>query len=212
MSSRLASAALAAAALLVAAWAPRARAQDLVMGSNGALSLQGDDDDAATKPSESAIPGNYHALPLSLDVAWRPCLDCSGRAPWNTGLSQVPGRLSAWGGGVWQPWAGSSPIVGGGVEWIFTENREPGARTHLLMPELRAGWNFHALAVYGDAAWIPAGDGHRAGLHWGVGTSSIAMLALGACVGYVLPSVIELGWDVAPREPARFGVKVGWGF
>lgn len=200
--------ALGAALLLLAA--PRARAQDVVVGSSGAISLV--DDREPHEPHADGMPGNYHALPVSLDVAWRPCLACSGRAPWNTGWTQVPGRLSAWGGGVYQPRSGSAPFAGAGVEWIFTENREPGARTNVLMPELRAGWNFHALAVYGDAAWIPAGDGERAGLHWGVGTSSIAMLAIGACVGYVIPSVVELGFDSVPRQPARFGVKVGWGF
>lgn len=162
------------------------------------------------------FPGNYYGLPLTLDVGWRPCLDCSGN------VYQRPGDVTLWAGYAFQPWARvSSPYMAMGVEAIVA-NVEHGGSTwrgrSQWTPTLRAGWNFSAASVYTVAGVIvPGEERDRAGYHVGVGASSFAFLALAACTAEAIPSVIEIGADFHPdarggRTRGEWTLKVGWGF
>jgi hypothetical protein len=168
---------------------------------------------------KKVFPGNYYALPLTMDFSFRPCLDCKN-VPSNTPFLQRPGELSLWAGYAFQPFAKtSSPYMAGGVEWIFTENRESGVHDHhsQWMPTWRWGWNFTSANFYADGALIFNTEPHtRTGYHVGIGGSSVALLALSICVGELVPSVSEIGYDFVPDETgrtrARFIWKIGWGF
>ena len=164
------------------------------------------------------FPGNYYSLPLSVDVGWRPCLEC---APEGGNLYRRPGEFSLWTGYAFQPWERSSaPFMAGGLEWILAESDADG-RTRSrsqLRPTWRTGWSFTAASIYASAGVIlPDQDRRRVGFHAGVGASSVAVLLLAACAAEAIPSVVEVGYDWLPdpqtdRLQKRFTLKVGWGF
>lgn len=164
------------------------------------------------------FPGNYYALPITIDVGWRPCLEC---APKGGNLYRRPGEFSLWTGYAFQPWERSTaPFLAGGLEWILAESDADG-RTRgrsQLRPTWRAGWTFTAASLYASAGVIlPDQDRRRVGYHAGIGASSVAVLLLAACAAEAVPSVVELGWDWIPepgddRLRQRFVLKVGWGF
>ena len=185
------------------------------------LQFTGDDD--FLKPEDKSeewdprkvFPGNYYALPLTVDVGWRPCLDCAGD------VYVRPGEVSLWAGYAFQPFPRTtSPFMAGGLEWIVAEVKDDG-RTYgrsRLTPTWRFGWNFSAASVYGTAGVILPSEGRdRVGYHAGLGVSSFAMMALAACAAEAIPSVLEVGWDVLPdpetnRMEETFVLKLGWGF
>ncbi len=169
------------------------------------------------------FPGNYATLPLTIDVGFRPCLDCSP----GVNLWDRPGELSLWAGYAFQPLTRtSSPFMAGGVEWIGGEwilgndgefDRTFRGRSQ-IRPTWRAGWNFTAASVYASGGVILPDRGRsKLGYHVGVGVSSIAMLAVSVCAAEAIPSVFEAGWDfeeslTTGRVEDRFVLKVGWGF
>jgi hypothetical protein len=169
---------------------------------------------------DRVFPGNYHALPLSAEVAWRPCL--GGGCGADSNLYRRDGDVSIWSGFAFQPFAATSaPFMAVGADWVVG-HRDGTSLRHAsrFAPTWRWGWSFTAISVYGSAGVILPSDGRtHAGYHVGVGTSSIALLAVAACAGEALPSVMELGWDYLPdpatptaHNRAHFVLKLGWGF
>lgn len=162
------------------------------------------------------FPGNYYAMPLTLDVGWRPCLDCSGN------VYTRPGAVTLWAGYAFQPYAQvSSPYMAAGLEAVVADVEEGGGTWRgrsRLTPTLRSGWNFSAASIYGVAGVIvPGEDRDRAGYHLGLGASSFAFLALAACSAEAIPSVVEIGVDFVQspklgRTEGQWTLKVGWGF
>lgn len=176
-----------------------------------------DDGDDRWDPSK-AFPGNYYALPLTLDVGWRPCLDC---APQNGNAYDRPGTFSLWAGYAFQPWKRSSaPFMAGGLEWVFVENDGIGKAKgrSQLRPTWRWGWSFTAASVYATSGVIlPDQERKKIGYHVGAGFSSVVVLALAACAGEAIPSVVEVGWDFLPdpvdgKMRDEFVLRLGWGF
>lgn len=165
-----------------------------------------------------AFPGNYYSLPLTLDIGWRPCLEC---APENGNTYDRPGTFSLWAGYAFQPWKKSSaPFMAGGLEWVFVENDGIGKAKgrSQLRPTWRFGWSFTAGSLYASTGMIlPDQERTKVGYHLGAGFSSIAVLAVAACAGEAIPSVVEVGYDFV-QEPTggklrdEFVLKVGWGF
>lgn len=162
-----------------------------------------------------AFPGNYYALPLTLDVGWRPCLDCGGN------VYERPGEVSIWAGYAFQPFARvSSPYMAVGLDWVVADIDERGTvrGRSRLAPTARWGWNFSAASVYATSGIVlPGEDRKRAGYHVGVGASSFAFLAVAACAAEAIPSVVEVGVDVledpeAGRTRGAWTLKFGWGF
>ena len=181
--------------------------------------LQGIDSDENDRwDPGKAFPGNYYALPLTMDLGWRPCLEC---APDNGNAYDRPGTFSLWAGYAFQPWKKSSaPFMAGGLEWVFVENDGIGKAKgrSQLRPTWRWGWSFTAGSLYASTGLIlPDQDRTKVGYHLGAGFSSVAILAVAACAGEAIPSVVEVGWDFV-QEPAggkvedQFVLKVGWGF
>lgn len=171
--------------------------------------------------SSKAFPGNYYALPLSVEFAFRPCLTCRG-VPAGRPFLQRPGEMSAWAGYAFQPFPGiSAPFMAAGLDWTFYENGNDGT-THtrnLLAPTWRVGWNWTAVNVYGQfGVYLPGESRNRAGFHAGIGASSFPILVFSACAGEVIPSIYEVGYDWLPPDPTthesrnRWVLKVGWGF
>lgn len=161
------------------------------------------------------LPGNYHALPLTLDVGWSPCLGCSGD------VYRRPGDVSLWVGYAFQPYARvSSPFMAAGVEWTLAgvDRRGRWKGRSRLAPTWRWGWNFSAVSVYATTgAVLPSEGRRRLGYHVGAGASSFAFLALAACTAEAIPSVVEVGADFLPeaatgRSERSFVLKIGWGF
>lgn len=176
-----------------------------------------DDGDDRWDPSK-AFPGNYYALPLTMDVGWRPCLEC---APENGNAYDRPGTFSLWAGYAFQPWERSSaPFMAGGLEWVFVENDGIGKAKgrSQLRPTWRWGWTFTAASLYASTGVIlPDQDRKKVGWHVGAGVSSVAVLALAACAGEAIPSVVEVGWDFLPdpvdgKMRDEFVLRLGWGF
>lgn len=190
------------------------------------IGMPADHDDffGKSRPTEDewdphqVFPGNYYAFPLTLDVGWRPCLDCSGN------VYRRPGAVTIWAGYAFQPYARvSSPYVAIGLEAIVAGVEEGGATWRgrsRLTPTLRTGWNFSAASVYSVAGVIlPEADRgqKRPGYHVGLGASSFAFLALAACTAEAIPSVVEVGADFVDdpklgRTKGQWTLKVGWGF
>lgn len=171
-----------------------------------------DSDWDPTKP----FPGNYYSVPVTLDVGWRPCLDCSGN------VFDRPGSVTLWAGYAFQPWAAiQSPYMALGVE-ATVASVEGGGGTwrgrKQLVPTLRTGWNFSAASVYTVAGVIvPGEERSKTGYHVGIGASSFAFLALAACSAEAIPSVIEIGADFVDdeelgRKKGEWTLKLGWGF
>lgn len=180
--------------------------------------LQRHDDGDDRWDPRKPFPGNYYALPLTLDVGWRPCLDC---APENGNAYDRPGTFSLWAGYAFQPWERSSaPFMAGGLEWVFVENDGIGKAKgrSQLRPTWRWGWSFTAASVYATSGVIlPDQERTKVGYHVGAGVSSVVVLALAACAGEAIPSVVELGWDFLPdpvdgKMRDEFVLRLGWGF
>jgi hypothetical protein len=161
------------------------------------------------------FPGNYYAFPLTIDVAWHPCLDCSGD------VYSRPGAISLWAGYAFQPAARiSTPYMAIGLEYGLAEideNQTWHGRSRLA-PTARWGWNFSAASVYATTGIvIPGEDRERAGYHVGIGASSFAFLAVAACASEAIPSVVEVGVDLEHdpelgRRRGAWTLKLGWGF
>lgn len=164
---------------------------------------------------QKPFPGNYYALPLTLDVAWKPCLDCAGN------VYHRPGTISLWAGYAFQPAARiSTPYMAIGLDWELAEfdgNATWRGRSRLA-PTARWGWNFSAASVYATTGVVlPGEDRERAGYHAGIGASSFAFLAVAACAAEAIPSVVEVGVDVVQdpelgRRRGAWTLKLGWGF
>ena len=162
------------------------------------------------------FPGNYYALPLTVDVGWKPCLDCSGD------VYSRPGEVVAWAGYAFQPFARvSSPYMAMGLEATLGDLDENARRwdgRSKLQPTARWGWNFSAASIYATSGVIlPGEEREKAGYHVGVGASSFAFMALSLCAAEAIPSVIEVGADFVDDEElgrmrGQWSLKIGWGF
>lgn len=186
------------------------------------MPLDHDDFFEGPKPTEGdwdpskPFPGNYYALPLTLDLGWRPCLDCGGD------VYSRPGNVTMWAGYAFQPWAAiHSPYMAVGVEAVVARVEDRGGTWRgrsQFTPTMRAGWNFSAGSLYGvGGVIVPGEERERTGYHVGVGASSFAFLALAACTAEAIPSVVEIGADFvddpeAGRRKGEWTLKLGWGF
>lgn len=161
------------------------------------------------------FPGNYWALPVTIDAGWRPCLECAGD------VYRRPGEVVFWAGYAFQAWPQvTSPFAAVGAEWQAGSIDERGVwrPASRLTPTVRWGWNFSAASVYAvTGVVLPSGGRDRAGWHAGVGVSSFAFLAFAACAAEAIPSVIEIGGDFLEDEETgrtrgAWTVKLGWGW
>lgn len=175
---------------------------------------EGDRPDEAWDPNK-VFPGNYWALPVTIDVGWRPCLECAGD------VYRRPGHVVAWAGYAFQPWPEiTSPFAAIGAEWQAGAIDENGTwqGASRLTPSVRWGWNFSAASVYAVTGVVLPSEGReRAGWHVGAGVSSFAFLAVAACAAEAIPSVVEVGADFLEdeetgRTQGEWTVKLGWGW
>lgn len=172
-------------------------------------------DDPEEWDPKKPFPGNYYALPLTIDAGWKPCLDCSGD------VYSRPGDMTLWAGYAFQPFARvSSPYLAIGLEYTFAsiDERYTWRGRSQLAPTGRWGWNFSAASVYATTGVVLPGEGrNKPGYHAGIGASSFAFLAVAACAAEAIPSVVEVGVDFVDDEElnrmrGEWSLKVGWGF